>query len=103
MANRHEDFSELVANQFKNLEFSQAYVMNLINEENLTLEEALRETIVSMGLQAFADKAEVSIQYVSDFVKKRRRLSTKTMDKYLHKVFKLKIKISVESIEGRVA
>ncbi len=103
MANRHRDFNELVATQFEDVEFAQAYITNLINEEAMELDEALRETIVSMGLQAFADKADISIQYVSDFVKKRKKFSTESIDKYLQKAFSLKIKVSVESIDTEVA
>ena len=103
MANRHKDFNELLASKFQDFEFSQSYIMNLINNEELSLEEALRETIVSMGLRAFADKAGLSIQYVSDFVNKRRRFSTETIDKYLQKVFALKIKVRVESVCDDVA
>ncbi|OUR98547.1 hypothetical protein A9Q84_03805 [Halobacteriovorax marinus] len=98
MANRHKDFNELIASQFEDLEFSKAYITNLINEEDMSLEEALRETIISMGLQAFADKSDLSIQYVSDFVKKRRKFSTDTVNKYLQRAFQLEIKFSVESI-----
>jgi DNA-binding phage protein len=103
MANRHRDFNELVATQFEDVEFAQAYITNLINEEDMELDEALRETIISMGLQAFADKADISIQYVSDFVKKRKNFSTSSIDKYLKKAFGLKIKMSVESFKGEVA
>jgi len=63
----------------------------------------LRETIVSMGLQVFADKAGVSVQYVSDFVNKRRKFTINTIDKYLHKVFQLKIKINVTPVRSAVA
>jgi DNA-binding phage protein len=103
MANRHRDFNELIATQFEDAEFAQVYITNLINEEDMELDEALRETIISMGLQAFADKADISIQYVSDFVKKRKKFSTESIDKYLQKAFALKIKVSVESVKGEVA
>jgi hypothetical protein len=103
MANRHKDFNELVAREFEDLDFAQAYIANLINNEGLSLEEALRESIKSMGLQAFADKAEVSISYVSDFVNKRRKWSTDNLVKYIEQVFDLKIKMSVESPKGEVA
>ena len=102
MANRHKDFNKLVASKFKNRKFAQAYIMNLINEEGMELEEAFRTTIISMGLKNFSDKAGVSVQYVSDFVNKRRKFTTKSIDKYLHKVFRLKIKISVESVRSKV-
>ncbi|MDP7322054.1 MAG: helix-turn-helix transcriptional regulator [Bacteriovoracaceae bacterium] len=103
MANRHKDFNELVAQEFEDLGFSQAYITNLINNEGLSLEEALRESIKSMGLQAFAEKAEISISYVSDFVNKRRNWSTDNLVKYIEQVFGLKIKMSVETPKGEVA
>ncbi len=103
MANRHKDFNELVAQEFEDLEFSQLYITNLINNEGLTLEEALRESIKSMGLQAFAKKAEISISYVSDFVNQRRNWSTDNLLKYIQQVFHLKIKMVVESPKGEVA
>ena len=102
MANRHKDFNELVAQEFEDIGFSQAYITNLINNEGLSLEEALRESIKSMGLQAFADKAEISISYVSDFVNKRRNWSTDNLVKYIGQVFGLKIKMSVELSKGEV-
>ena len=103
MANRHKDFNKLLASKFKNRKFAQAYIMNLIDEEGMGLEEALRTTIISMGLQGFADKAGVSVQYISDFVNKRRKFTIKSIDKYLHKVFRLKIKISLESIYSKAS
>ena len=103
MANRHKDFNELVAQEFEDLDFSQAYISNLINNEGLSLEEALRESIKSMGLQVFAEKAEISISYVSDFVNKRRKWSTDNLVKYIGQVFHLKIKMSVELTKDEVA
>ena len=103
MANRHKDFNELIASQFKDINFAQTYMIHLINEENMNPEDALREAIVSMGLQSFADKASISVQYVSDFIKKRKKFSIVSIDKYLQKVFNLKIKMSVESVKTNVA
>ena len=100
MANRHGDFNELLASKFEDIKFSQAYISTLINIEGMSLEEALRETIIAMGLQSFATKAEVSIQYVSDLV---NRLSIKSIDKYLQKAFQLRVKMSVESFTNEVA
>ena len=103
MANRHGDFNELLASKFEDIKFSQAYISALINIEGMSLEEALRETIIAMGLQSFATKAEVSIQYVSDLVNRRKRLSIKSIDKYLQKAFQLRVKMSVESFTNEVA
>ena len=103
MANRHKNFNELVASQFEDAEFAQVYIMNLINNEEISLEDALRETVIAMGLQVFSNKAGLSIQYVSDFVNKRKKFSTKSIDKYLQKVFGLRVKISVEAVKCEVA
>lgn len=103
MANRHKDFNELVAQEFEDLGFAQAYITNLINNEDLSLEDALRESIKSMGLQAFAEKAGISISYVSDFVNKRRKWSTDNLMKYIEHVFELKIKMSIKASKGEVA
>ena len=98
MANRHKDFNELIAKQFEDLGFSQAYITNLINNEELSFEEALRESIKAMGLQNFAKKAEISVSYVSDFVNMRRKWSTDNLIKYTESVFKLKLKITLTKI-----
>ena len=97
MANRHKDFDELLAAQFADIKFAQAYIINLIDSEGMDLEDALRETIIAMGLQEFANKTNLSIQYVSDFVNKRRKLSIETINKYLQSIFGLKMRIIVEA------
>ena len=97
MANRHKDFNELVAQEFEDLGFAQAYITNLINNEGLSLEDALRESIKSMGLQAFAEEAGISIYYVSDFVNNSHKWSTDNLVKYIEQVFALKVKMSIES------
>ena len=56
-----------------------------------------------MGLQAFAEKAEISISYVSEFVNKPRKWSTDNLVKYIEQVFNLKIKMSVEVNNNEVA
>lgn len=103
MGNRHKDFNDLVALQFEEIGFAQEYISNLINDEEMTIEDALRETIISMGLKPFSEKAGISIQYVSDFVKKRKKFSTKSINKYLEKAFSLRIKMSVEAIDKNAA
>lgn len=95
MANRHKDFDELVAVEFQDSNFAKEYIKNLINNEGLSLDEALRESIKSMGLKAFAEKANVSISYVSDFVNERKKWSTDNLIKYLAVVFNLKIRLYV--------
>ena len=95
MPNRHKDFNKFVAPEFKDLNSAQTYITNLINNEGLSLEEALRKAMKSMGLQDFSERVGISLSYVSDFVNKRRKWSTDTLLKYLDQVFHLKIKMTV--------
>ena len=103
MANRQKDFNELLALQFEDLDFSKAYIMSLINDEGLAPDQALRETIVAMGLQAFSKKSGLRIQYVSDFVNKRKKMTIKTLGKHLKKVFNLRVKLLVEPLGKNAA
>ena len=103
MKNNYKNFNELVIKKLKDKEFAQAYIMNLINKERMSLESALRETIISMGVQAFADKVDVSVQYLSDFVNKKHPLSTSEINQYLQKAFNLKVTITIETTDKEVA
>jgi hypothetical protein len=103
MANRHKDFNELVALEFQDPAFAKAYITNLINEEGLSLEAALKESIKSMGLQNFAEKANVSISYISDFIHDRKSWSTDKMIELTEEIFKLKLQIIVNQDTGKIA
>ena len=50
-----------------------------------------------MGLKAFAGKAGLSIQAVSDFVSKRQKWSTDKIALHIEDVFKLTVKLSLEA------
>lgn len=97
MANRNKNFDEYVAQEFEDIKFAQSFLTHLVNDEGLTLEAALREAIVSMGLQTFSEKAQLSISYVSDFVNMRKKWSTDKLVKCVEMVFKLKVKLIIDS------
>ena len=94
MGNRHKDFNILIAEQFENLEFSQEYVMYLLNEEKLTVEEVLRDSIKAMGIKSFSVKAEAKISYVSEFVSSKRKWSKEKIMFYIEDIFSLKLEIN---------
>lgn len=97
MANRNKSYDEVLAGKFENLEYAQGYLLDIVESERLSVDEALRETIKAMGLQNFANKAEVSIQGVSDFVAKRHKWSADKLSKLIDKVFHLKVKLTLEA------
>jgi uncharacterized protein YqeY len=98
MSYKHGNFDELLASEFKDIKFGQAYVQTCL-DEHITLQEALQETIKAMGLKEFSTKSGQSIQAVTDFVAGRARWSTDKVIRLLEVVFKLKVKISLEAIQ----
>ena len=95
MANRNKSYDEIMAQKFESLSYAQGYLINIVEEEQLSVEEALRETIKAMGLQEFSNKSGISIQGVSDFVAERHNWSTDKLAKTIKKVFKLQVKLAV--------
>ncbi len=103
MANRHKSYDEVIAKKFENLEYAQGYLLHIVDDEKLSVEDALRETIKAMGLQSYANKSELSIQAVSDFVSGRSRWSRDKLAKQIDKVFKLEVKLSIVVPESNEA
>ena len=95
VANRNKNYDEVLAKKFKNQAYAQGYLINIIKQEKLSVEEALRETIKAMGLKNFADKSGLSIQAVSDFVSKRNKWSMEKLVTHIKKVFKLKVELAL--------
>lgn len=100
MANRHKSYDELIVKKFENPEFAQGYLLNIVDNEGLSIDEALRETIKAMSLQAFSNKSGLSIQAVSDFVSKRQKWSIDKLINQIDKVFNLKVKLSLEIFDS---
>lgn len=97
MANRHKNYDDVMVKKFESPQYAQEYLLNIVESEEISIDEALRETIKAMSLQAFAEKSGLSIQAVSDFVSKRQKWSTDKLSKQIGNVFNLKIKLSLEN------
>lgn len=99
---RNESFDELVSEKLKDAEFRQTYLLNLMDmqEDSLSLEEALKFTINSMGIVEFARLVDERKQNINDFLKGRRKPKRETLDKYL-KPFGLKTVLTVERVKAK--
>ena len=97
MANRHKNYDDVMVKKFENPQYAQEYLLNIVESEELSIDEALRETIKAMSLQAFSERSGLSIQAVSDFVAKRQKWSTDKLVKQIGNVFNLKVKLSLET------
>ena len=96
MANRHKSYDDVLVHKFENTEYAQAYLLNIVVEEQLPVDEALRETIKAMSLAVFAKKSGQSIQAISDFISKRQKWSSDKLIKIIQLVFDLKVKLAFE-------
>ena len=93
---RNKSYDKVLAQKFKKSEYARRYLINIIKKENLSVDEALRETIKAMGLKYFSDKSGLSIQTVSDFVATRQEWSMDKLSNHIEDVFKLKVRLSLE-------
>lgn len=96
MPKRHRSFDDELAQKFEKLDFAQQYLIGLSQEEDISLEDALRHTVKAMGLLEFSERSGLSIQAVSDFVSNRAKWSTDKIIKKIYIVFKLNVKFSLE-------
>jgi len=97
MANRNKNFNETLAKEMLDFEFAQGFLLTLLSEHDLPVQDAVIESIEAMGLSTYAEKSGLSIQYVSDFVNKRREYKVEIIDKFL-RPFGLRVKLDVEKV-----
>lgn len=87
---RNKSFDELVAENLRRPEAGQTFLLALMEDEDgLSLEDALRQTIRSMGIKEYCARAKLSMPNVVRFLGSKKRLKPETLDIYL-KPFRLK-------------
>lgn len=96
---RSDTYDQNFSRRMKNKKFAQEYILSLIEDEPMTVEEALRFTIQRMGTSDFALFVGDIVQSVDKFIKGNRKLKPETLDRYL-RPFGLKIKISIEKLKA---
>ena len=103
MPRRNENYDKILSKKFENPEYARNYLIHIVNEEGLPIEEALRETIKAMGIKEFARKANLSISAVADFVRGRSKWSTDNLAKHIENVFELQLALTIKLPDDRVA
>ena len=69
MNKKHKNFSQLVTDQFKDIEFAKIYLLNLINHEGYTIEDALKHTIKEIGVTSFSKNSQFSKKEIEQYLK----------------------------------
>ncbi|OFZ13975.1 MAG: hypothetical protein A2Z20_10085 [Bdellovibrionales bacterium RBG_16_40_8] len=94
--NRGKSYDEELSLKLKNIKFARAYIVALMEgDHGLSVEDALKHTILRMGIKEFVQLARVPQPNVSEFIKGKRKLKPDTLNEYL-KPFKLKAKLILE-------
>ncbi len=93
---RNKSYDEELSRKLRKKKFAHNYLLALMDgDDGLEVEEALRHTIMRMGIKEFAQLASIPQPNVSEFLSGKRKLKPKTLDEYL-KPFKLKTKLTLE-------
>ena len=93
---RNSSFDEDLSAKLRDRGYAQGFFLTLMEgAEGLSLEDALRTAIQSMGVKEFCVQTHSRMQNVNDFLKKRRKLKPESLDSFL-KPFGLKLKLVVE-------
>ncbi len=78
-------------------EFAQQYLLNLVEDEPMPVEEALRMAIPRMGVAEFSRKIKKSKTDIDKFLRGERNLKPETLNEYLVP-FNLRVKVILEKV-----
>lgn len=81
------------------MKFRQAYFLAYIEDDGLSIEDALRHTIGDMGINEFSEISRIPKQLLSNFRSGSRKLKPESLDAFLEP-FGLKIKIIIEKLKA---
>ncbi len=96
MANRNNDYREIIAQNFNSKEYARLFFIHLVEDEGLEIKDTLKECIKAMGLANFAKRSGLSIQSVSDFVAGRKNWSSDKVAKHVTEIFKVKVRLALD-------
>ena len=93
---RNSSYDQDLARELKDKDFAQGFIVDLIEgDEGMSLQDALRHTIQSMGVAEYCKQANMSLQHVNAFLKSKRNPKPETLDALLSP-FGLRTRIVVE-------
>ena len=94
---RSSSYDEYLSKKLTNKRFAQEYLLSLIEDHDLTLDEALKQTISKMGIKEFSKMAHIAAPSLVRFIKGKGQLKPQTLDTFL-KPFALRTKTILEKV-----
>ena len=93
---RSSSFDEDLAKTLRTRRAVQGYLLGLTEgEDGLELEDALRNTIMRMGIKEFCLMTKIPMPNVMEFLKGKRHPKPETLEKYL-RPFGLRVRLLLE-------
>jgi len=93
---RRDDFDEDLAKNLEDSEARKIFLLTLMEgEEGLNVVDALKQSIISIGLTEFSNLSNIPTSRISEFINEKKKPRLETLDKFLSP-FCLKIKLDVE-------
>ena len=94
MPKRTKSYDKMMAEKFQDIDYARDYLIFLVDEEEMPVEEALITLAQKMGEKEFAHFIGTTKQKVNDFIKGRRPASFTTIIRYLQP-FELDLEIGL--------
>jgi len=83
MPKRTESYDKMIADKLQDVNYAREYLIVLVDEEEMSVKEALITLAQKMGEKEFAQLIGTTKQKVNDFVKGRRQASFTILNRYL--------------------
>ena len=92
MSKRNPTYSEYMAEEMRNTEFAQEFILTSVKEGD-SIEQAVRRAVENTGLKEFSQKSGIDFDYLASFVRGKKRLSQKRLEYFLA-VFDLQLTVA---------
>lgn len=95
MPKRTKSFDEMFAKKLQDVDYARDYLIHLVEEEEMSVEQALATLAENMGQKEFAQLIGTTKQRVNEFVKGRQKPTLPLLNRYLE-AFDLELDIGLK-------
>ena len=86
MANRSKEWSEDISKKLKRKSYRRDFFIALIEDEHLTVRDAMQVLAKTMGLQEFSDLVNMKPSNISRIINPKNEIRTGTLEIILRKI-----------------
>ena len=86
MANRSMEWSENISKKLKKKSYRKDFLITLIEDENLSVRDAIQVLVKTMGVQEFSDLVNMNPSNISRIINPNNEIRTGTLEFILGKI-----------------